>query len=104
MGATGSVVEIAEAVGKERPLLGDTERKENNDQEESRDISRHYIPDLGDDGVVDHFVKEMFIGSPKIDALQHVLSNEAGRVSFMDFLRTEYAEENLSFFIVSSHN
>lgn len=45
---------------------------------------------------------EMYTSSPKIDAIQHVLSSQAGREAFMTYLETEFAEENLKFFIVSS--
>lgn len=53
------------------------------------------------DDAADMFAREMYRSSPKIDALQYVLSSEAGRDAFMTFLRTEFAEENLTFFIVS---
>ena len=43
----------------------------------------------------------MYTSSPKIDALQHVISTEAGREAFMTFLGTEFADENLKFYIVS---
>ena len=49
----------------------------------------------------DILAKEMYTSSPKIDALQHVISNEAGREAFMIFLRSEFADENLKFYIVS---
>jgi hypothetical protein len=52
---------------------------------------------------VDIFAKEMYINSPKLDALQHLLTDEAGKNAFMKFLKTEYAAENLEFFMVSSH-
>lgn len=48
----------------------------------------------------DIFAKEMYLSTPKDDALKHVLSEEAGREAFMNFLRTEYASENLEFFSV----
>ena len=102
MGASASVVEMVGDEGRDRSgsELRDSERKENKDLVES-DESSHYVQNFGNDGVVDHFVKEMYMSSPKIDALQHVLSSDMGRIAFMEFLRTEYAEENLSFFIVS---
>lgn len=52
---------------------------------------------------VDIFAKEMYKNSPKLDALQHLLTDEAGKNAFMKFLKTEYASENLQFFMVSSH-
>lgn len=55
---------------------------------------------FNDSDRIDIFAKEMYLSSPKIDALQHVLSEEGGREAFMKFLRTEYAAENLDFFIV----
>jgi hypothetical protein len=59
---------------------------------------------LGDKFVqVDNFAKEMYINSPKLDALQHLLTEDAGKKAFMQFLKTEYAAENLSFFMVSLH-
>ena len=100
MGASASVVEMVGNDGRDLSKPRHSERKESNDLVES-DNDVHYFPDFGDDGVVDNFVKEMFMSSPKIDALQHVLSSDNGRIAFMEFLRTEYAEENLSFFIVS---
>ena len=63
--------------------------------------NRKYVLKFDDEDVVNNFAKEIFMVSPKIDALQHVLSTDRGRTAFMDFLLTEYAEENLSFFIVS---
>lgn len=60
------------------------------------------LPKFDEKDKIDIFAKEMYLSSPKIDALQHVLSEEAGREAFMKFLRTEYAAENLDFFIVSS--
>lgn len=48
----------------------------------------------------DIFAKEMYLSTPKDDALKHVLSEESGREAFMNFLRTEYASENLEFFSV----
>lgn len=50
---------------------------------------------------IEIFANEMYMSSPKIDALRHLLSEEAGQAAFMAFLRTEYAAENLQFFIVS---
>jgi PAS domain S-box-containing protein len=46
----------------------------------------------------DMFAKEMYLSTPKVDALAHVLSEESGREAFMNFLRTEYASENLDFY------
>ena len=60
------------------------------------------LPKFDDKDKIDIFAKEMYLSSPKIDALQHVLSEEAGRDAFMKFLRTEYAAENLDFFIAHS--
>jgi hypothetical protein len=51
----------------------------------------------------DIFAKEMYLSTPKDDALKHVLSEESGREAFMNFLRTEYASENLEFFSVRLH-
>eukprot|EP00596_Hydrurales_sp_CCMP1899_P008846 CAMPEP_0119044798 /NCGR_PEP_ID=MMETSP1177-20130426/34668_1 /TAXON_ID=2985 /ORGANISM="Ochromonas sp, Strain CCMP1899" /LENGTH=351 /DNA_ID=CAMNT_0007015491 /DNA_START=254 /DNA_END=1309 /DNA_ORIENTATION=+ len=48
---------------------------------------------------IDIFAKEMYLSSPKVEALQQLLSEEAGREAFMKFLRTQYATENLDFFI-----
>lgn len=59
------------------------------------------LPKFNEKDRIDIFAKEMYLSSPKIDALQHVLSEEGGREAFMKFLRTEYAAENLDFFIVS---
>ena len=47
----------------------------------------------------DAFAKEMYLSTPKVDALTHVLSEESGREAFMKFLQTEYASENLDFFM-----
>ena len=60
------------------------------------------LPKFNEKDRIDIFAKEMYLSSPKIDALQHVLSEEGGREAFMKFLRTEYAAENLDFFIVSN--
>jgi hypothetical protein len=57
---------------------------------------------LSQGDAVDIFAREMYLSSPKIDALQYVLSSEAGRDAFLTFLRTEFADENLTFFIVST--
>jgi hypothetical protein len=57
---------------------------------------------LSQGDAVDIFAREMYLSSPKIDALQYVLSSEAGRDAFLTFLKTEFAEENLTFFIVST--
>lgn len=59
------------------------------------------MPYCDDKDNVDIFAKEMYQCSPKIEALQHILSEESGREAFMRFLRTEYAAENLDFFLVS---
>lgn len=64
-------------------------------------VAAEILPKFNDKDKIDIFAKEMYLSSPKIDALQHVLSEEAGREAFMKFLRTEYAAENLDFFIVS---
>lgn len=64
-------------------------------------VAGDIIPKFNDKDKIDIFAKEMYLSSPKIDALQHVLSEEGGREAFMKFLRTEYAAENLDFFIVS---
>ena len=66
------------------------------------DLPPPQLPKFNDFDKIDLFAKEMYLSSPKIDALQHVLSEEGGREAFMKFLRTEYAAENLDFFIVSS--
>ena len=66
------------------------------------DLPPPTMPKFNDFDKIDLFAKEMYLSSPKIDALQHVLSEEGGREAFMKFLRTEYAAENLDFFIVSS--
>lgn len=55
-----------------------------------------------DEENIDSFAKEMYANMPKSAALQHLLSEEAGKKAFMLFLHTEYASENLRFFIVSS--
>lgn len=59
---------------------------------------------LSQGDAVDIFAREMYLSSPKIDALQYVLSSKAGRDAFLTFLRTEFAEENLTFYIVSILN
>ena len=64
-------------------------------------VAPEVLPKFNDKDKIDIFAKEMYLSSPKIDALQHVLSEEGGREAFMKFLRTEYAAENLDFFIVS---
>ena len=63
-------------------------------------VAADLMPKINDKDKIDIFAKEMYLSSPKIDALQHVLSEEGGREAFMKFLRTEYAAENLDFFIV----
>lgn len=65
-----------------------------------KDDDGQVMPKFNDSDRIDIFAKEMYLSSPKIDALQHVLSEEGGREAFMKFLRTEYAAENLDFFIV----
>lgn len=52
---------------------------------------------------VDIFAKEMYKNAPKLEALQHLLTDEAGKNAFTKFLKTEYAAENLHFFMVSSN-
>lgn len=59
------------------------------------------MPKVDQQDNCDLFARAMYESSPKIDALQHVLSEDAGREAFMTFLRTEYASENLDFFVVS---
>jgi hypothetical protein len=65
-----------------------------------KDDEAQVMLQFNDSDRIDNFAKEMYLSSPKIDALQHVLSEAAGREAFMKFLRTEYAAENLDFFIV----
>ena len=38
---------------------------------------------------LDNFAKEMFLRSPKVEGLHHILSSQHGREAFMKFLRTE---------------
>ena len=38
---------------------------------------------------LDNFAKEMFLRSPKVEGLHHILSSQHGREAFMRFLRTE---------------
>ena len=49
---------------------------------------------------VDVFAREMLTRSPKIDSLSFVLNSSSGKEAFMTFLREEYSEENLWFFMV----
>lgn len=39
---------------------------------------------------LDSFAKEMFIRSPKVEGLNHLLLSHHGREAFMKFLRNEY--------------
>ena len=39
---------------------------------------------------LDSFAKDMFIRSPKVEGLSHVLLSHHGREAFMKFLRNEY--------------
>lgn len=70
MGASASVSnsEIIDASGSNKETLKDLDLTDNND----------------------NFAKEMFLRSPKVEGLQHVLKSDYGRESFLKFLRTEY--------------
>ena len=50
---------------------------------------------------LDSFAKEMFIRSPKVEGLNHLLLSHHGREAFMKFLRNEYvyAMQNCAFTI-----
>lgn len=75
---------------------------------EEKDVDKEFesmkknMPTVDKFNKVDIFAKEMYMNSPKVEALQLILSEELGREAFMKFLRTQYAEENLNFFNVSS--
>lgn len=45
--------------------------------------------DFDSSSIVDSFAKEMFLRSPKVEGLNHVLTSQHGREAFMKFLRTE---------------
>jgi hypothetical protein len=68
------------------------------------EIIKRNMPTVDKFDKIDIFAKEMYLSSPKVEALQQLLSEEAGREAFMKFLRTQYATENLDFFIVSLHH
>ena len=89
MGAAGSIG------ADEKPLKGGVR-----DKKEDVEIA---LPTkfVESNNFADIFAKEMYCSTPKVDALQHVLSEEAGREAFMKFLSTEYASENLEFFLVN---
>ncbi len=46
------------------------------------------------------FSRGAFNSGSKIDALKFILSVQTGRDAFINFLRTEYAEEQMCFFKV----
>jgi hypothetical protein len=48
----------------------------------------------------DVFAQEMFLRSPNIASLNFILEKDEGREAFLKFLKEEYAEENMWFFMV----
>lgn len=76
--------------------------EEKNSDKEIETVRKN-MPSVDKFDKIDIFAKEMYLSSPKVDALEHILSEEAGREAFMKFLRTQYAAENLDFFVVSLH-
>jgi hypothetical protein len=52
-------------------------------------------------GQVDMFAKEVYARSPKVEGLAKILDSRTGRQAYMKFLRSEYADEQLWFFMVS---
>lgn len=45
--------------------------------------------DVDPSNKLDNFAREMFLRSPKVEGLHHVLSSHSGREAFMKFLRSE---------------
>jgi hypothetical protein len=74
---------------------------EEKSSEKEFETIRKNMPTVDKFDKIDIFAKEMYLSSPKVEALQQLLLEEAGREAFMKFLRTQYATENLDFFIVS---
>jgi hypothetical protein len=48
----------------------------------------------------DIFAQEMFSRSPKVASLNFILEKDEGKEAFLKFLKEEYAEENMWFFMV----
>jgi hypothetical protein len=47
------------------------------------------------------FAKDMYVNSTqKVDSLQQVLAHDSGRAAFLKFLKTEYADINMQFYMV----
>jgi hypothetical protein len=58
-------------------------------------------PDMDGEEIGTIFAKEMYVNSTsKVESLQQVLADESGRNAFLKFLRTEYADNNLQFYMV----
>ena len=61
----------------------------------AKDIVVELPTKFTESSTADAFAKEMYLSTPKVDALTHVLSEEGGREAFMKFLQTEYASERI---------
>ena len=76
MGATASVPKVQETVVAVQPL--------NNES-----IPSLKFVSAASTRKLDNFAQNMFLRSPKVEGLNHILSSYHGREAFMKFLRNE---------------
>lgn len=73
--------------GASSPVNKETEVKAGNPVADAEEMMK--LCKFDSTNNIDNFAQEMFLRSPKVEGLSHILSSHHGREAFMKFLRTE---------------
>lgn len=88
-------IENAEAIGKSSVMIKNIAHKDS-----SREFDNHYqLSERNMDEKIHEFVKEIYHSVCGFEVLDNVLKNKSGVEALLTFLKQEYCEENLQFYM-----